>query len=261
MVNLHYLQVQDLATAQKISRALYLLKAPNGFNHNDLAITLEVPIKEHPINPTAYGAVLMMPDAHTIPIHFTNVVAFLIKGNTNLTTEQEKQVADIYEHNKVRINNWLKEDGTYPIQDLDSFKQTIIDHYNFFTTMFPDESERDAVEAKMLEGNSVLWSDLLPSWINVLTSLERFEQKWDSVSFNRVCAFGADGLSPSECLESARFPGIGSATAQDIIEEFNTNGAFVDSQDVANRVSGVGDSFVAELENQLDEKSLTFNEN
>lgn len=201
--------------------------------------------KEHPLDTTKDALFQIDPNISRY-VHPVSKIIAKTQGN-NLSQEDSDYLDSIWSD---KYKNYQNEQGQFPYQTVSDWKQIIINYWTQVQQLYPDTVQREDVRQKLINQNRVTVEEIMPSSVRQLTELEKLLEKWDVKDFNRLEQWE---------LESDRFSGISTSLAEDIIAE-RTNGRFVDPADVANRVSGIGSVIQNDLEDQVNEGSLTFNE-
>jgi len=258
---MRYLQVLDPITAQRTTVWTTLIVRPRPLIFDNLT-TQWFNIQDHPVNPNN-GSLLIIPESRggsQVSIH--PITKAIVRTAGGSLSSEDNQLAEEYWQD--RYKNYQEPDGSQPYQSVEDFKNFIVGVWVEFEKFYPDNTERENIASLLLNNNYLPTVNLIPSQTtdengNIISITEKtgldtgvlFTEKWFVKDFNE--------LSQAQ-LETDRFPGIGSASASDIVTERSNNGRYVSPDDVANRVSGIGDTIKTELQSQVDEGSLTFNE-
>jgi len=257
-----YFQVSDSLTAEKMSVWANLIVRPRPLIF-DVGTNRWLNTHPHPVDSSTNGSLLSIPESGggaQVSIH--PITKAIVRTTGGSLSSEDNQLAE--ETWQDRYKNYQEQDGTYPYQSVEDFKNFIVGVWVEFEKFYPDSTERDNVAKLLLNNDYLNTFDLIPSQTtdedgNIISIMEKtgldtgdlFLEKWFTWDFNN--------LSQSQ-LETDRFPGIGSGLAGDIATERDNNGRYTNPEDVASRVSGIGNTVKTELQNQVDEGSLTFNE-
>jgi len=257
-----YFQVINPLTAEKMSVWCNLIVQPRPLVF-DVETYRWFNTQYHPVDPSTNGALLVIPESGggaEVSIH--PITKAIVRTAGGSLSPEDNQLAE--ETWQDRYKNYQETDGSFPYQSVEDFKNFIIGVWVQFLKFYPDPTEQSNIANKLLNNDYLPTTDLIPTKTtdelgNVINIVEKnsletgdlFLEKWFRWDFN--------SLSQAQ-LETDRFPGIGSGLAGDIVTERNSNGQYTSPDDVANRISGIGHIVKTELQSQVDEGSLSFNE-